>query len=95
MLKLDKSVTELKGLVLALVDGKNVMPIGKLDAVAQVDDKGVTNPNSLTLHFVQGNKWTGEIIADLKDGMGLYFKGSIYSRLSAMARASQKIGSVV
>lgn len=95
MIKIDKTVSELKGMKLALVDGKNIINIGTFDAVAQVDDKGVTNPNSLTLHFVQGNKWTGEIIADLKDGMGLYFKGSIYSRLSAMARASQKVGSTL
>ena len=94
MLKIDKTVAELKGCRLAIIDGKNILPIGTLDAVPHADDKGVADPNSLTLHFVQGNKWTGEIVADLKDGMGLYFKGSIYSRTSALARASQKVGTI-
>ncbi len=95
MVKIDKSVSELKGLTLALIDGKNIIPLGRLDAVAHTDDKGVADANSLTLHFVQGNKWTGDILADLKDGMGLYFKGSIYSRLSAFAKTSQKVGSTI
>ena len=33
--------------------------------------------------------------ADLKDEMGLYFKGSIYSRKTALSKVSQKIGTTL
>lgn len=99
MLKIDKKSVDLKGLSLALTDGKNVIVLGKLDAVPVMveNDKGqkVNDPNDLTLHFVQGSKWAGDIIADLQDNMGLYFKGSLYSRKTAMSKVSQKVGSTL
>jgi len=92
MIKLERAIAV--GMMLALVDGKNIIPLGKMDAVAK-PPKNDKDTSGLVLHFVQGNQWTGEPIAELPDGRVLCIKGSIYSRKSSTAQPTGSVGSVI
>jgi hypothetical protein len=88
MLKIN--AVDLKGFKVVLERGKERYEIATLDSVVPTDAK-----NDLKLHLVQGNKWSGDLIADLPENRVLCIKGSIYSRNSASStNPVLKVGSV-
>lgn len=90
MIKLDKTLTELKGLPLA-IGGK---VIGKLDVVEHIKHtpKG---DQKLYLLFVQGDRWAGEPVSETSDGFLVFMKGSLYARKAYQEAApSKKVGSL-
>ena len=87
------NTVDLKGFKLILERGKERYDLATLDAVSPPDNK--KPENKVLLHLVQGNKWTGEIVADLPENRVLLIKGSIYSRNSAMkSNESIRVGQI-
>lgn len=98
MIKLN--VSDLEGFQLALVnEAGEVLPIAVLgdeiptDIVNKKTGKKTDYKKvNMHLHLTAGSTWNGEQVAEMPDGQGLYLKGTIYSRTTALESIRKKVG---